>query len=116
MRSAIVLAAAMLSLAACSKPQEAPTPGAAQAAIDYTKETNWLCRPGRHDACDIDMTATSIAPDGTLSKIAWSRAADAPYDCFYVYPTASQDPTPNSDMTPGDPGEISTVRRQAAIL
>jgi len=119
MRSAAVFAIAVLSLTACQQKQEAATPApadAAQAAVDYENDASWLCRPGRKDACDVDMTATSITPDGALSKVTWTRATNAPVDCFYVYPTTSQDTTPNSDMIPGDPGEISTVRRQAALL
>jgi hypothetical protein len=34
-------------------------------------------------------------------------------DCFYVYPTVSTDPTPNSDMT-ADPAEIGVAQAQAA--
>jgi len=116
MRSAAALAMAMLSLAAFQHGAEAQEAAAAPASVDYKNDASWLCRPGRADACDTDMTTTSIAPNGALTKVAWTRAHDAPVDCFYVYPTASQDMTPNSDMNPSDPGEISTVRRQAALL
>jgi hypothetical protein len=40
-------------------------------------------------------------------------AADAPIDCFYVYPTVSTDPTGNSDMTAGAE-ENGVVRAQLA--
>ena len=66
---------------------------------DYTRAENWLCRPGRDDACAIDTSATAI---GALAKPKREQHADTPTaDCFYVYPTASLDAAPNSDMTPG---------------
>jgi hypothetical protein len=72
-----------------------------------------LCRPGRHDACDIDLTTTVVASDGKLSRETASVDATAPIDCFYVYPTVSTDPTPNSDMT-ADPAELNVIRQQFA--
>ena len=38
---------------------------------------------------------------------------NAAIDCFYVYPTVSTDPTPNSDMN-ADPAELNVVRTQFA--
>jgi hypothetical protein len=80
---------------------------------NYADSKSWLCRPGQHDACDVDMTTTVIAPDGKLSRETWAADANAPIDCFYVYPTVSTDPTPNSDMTP-DPAEMNVIRQQFA--
>ena len=65
---------------------------------DYADGKTWLCRPGRQDACAIDHTTTVVAADGKLSKETWTADPNAPIDCFYVYPTISTDPTPNSDM------------------
>src|SRR5262249_13303800 len=42
-----------------------------------------------------------------------SADPNAPIDCFYVYPTVSTDPTPNSDMN-ADPAELNVVRTQFA--
>jgi hypothetical protein len=80
---------------------------------DYSDGKAWLCRPGRTDACAIDHTTTVIAADGRLSREPWTAAPGAPIDCFYVYPTVSTDPTPNSDMT-ADPAELNVVRQQFA--
>jgi hypothetical protein len=80
---------------------------------DYSNPKAWLCRPGQHDACDVDMTTTVIAPGGKLTREAWTADKNAPIDCFYVYPTVSTDPTPNSDMTP-DAAELITVQLQFA--
>ena len=80
---------------------------------DYGDRKSWLCRPGQHDACDIDLTTTVIAADGTLSRESWSADPNAPIDCFYVYPTVSTDPTPNSDMI-ADDAERNVIRQQFA--
>jgi hypothetical protein len=80
---------------------------------DYSKGETWLCRPGRHDACDIDLTTTVIAANGKLTRENWKADPKAPIDCFYVYPTVSNDPTGNSDMTAG-PEEVNVIKAQAA--
>src|SRR5215472_6707767 len=80
---------------------------------DYSDAKAWLCRPGGHDACDTDLSTTVIEPGGKLSVETWAAAADAPVDCFYVYPTVSTDPTPNSDMT-ADAAELNVIRQQFA--
>ncbi len=80
---------------------------------DYSQPSTWLCRPGRQDACVVDLTSTIIAADGTLTREEWSANPDPPIDCFYVYPTVSLDKSPNSDMTAG-PEEKSVIRQQFA--
>jgi hypothetical protein len=91
----------------------APAPAAVD-PIDYSKPESWLCRPGRtDDACAIDLTTTVIAANGTMTKETWAANPKAPIDCFYVYPTVSMDPSPNSDMTAGNE-ERNVVRQQFA--
>ena len=80
---------------------------------DYADGKTWLCRPGRQDACAIDHTTTVVAADGKLSKETWTADPNAPIDCFYVYPTISTDPTPNSDMN-ADPAELNVIKQQFA--
>jgi len=80
---------------------------------DYAKAENWLCRPGRHDACDIDLSTTVVAANGKLTQESWTANPKAPIDCFYVYPTVSLDATPNSDMVAG-PEELNVIRAQFA--
>ena len=80
---------------------------------DYADARNWLCRPGREDACAIDNGTTVIAADGTLARETWKADPNAPIDCFYVYPTVSTDPGLNSDMT-ADPAETNVIRQQFA--
>jgi hypothetical protein len=65
------------------------------------------------DACDVDMTTTIVAADGSLTRETWAVDPKAPIDCFYVYPTVSVDATPNSDMSQ-DPAEKNVVLQQFA--
>ena len=96
----------LLSLAATAFSQ---TP----ARNDYSDPKSWLCRPDRQNACEVDLTTTIVAGDGTMTRENWNADANAPIDCFYVYPTVSTDPTPNSDMT-ADPAELNVIRQQFA--
>jgi hypothetical protein len=74
-------------------------PVAPAAAPDYTNPDTWLCRPGRNDACTVDLDATVIQADGTMTVERFHADPNAPIDCFYVYPTVSRQRTPNADMT-----------------
>jgi len=80
---------------------------------DYGKKEAWLCRPGGHDACDVDLTTTIVAANGSMKRETWKANPNAPVDCFYVYPTVSNDATPNSDMNAG-PEELSVIKQQFA--
>ena len=87
--------------------------GFAQQPNDYSDAKSWLCRPGQHDACDIDLTTTVVSANGSLNRETWTDDRNAPIDCFYVYPTVSTDPTPNSDMV-ADEAERNVIRQQFA--
>lgn len=78
----------------------------------YADSTHWLCRPDLADPCDGDFARTIVAADGTLTVEPYSPAADAPVDCFYVYPTSSEDPGITSDLVSGR--EIVVAQVQAA--
>jgi hypothetical protein len=83
----------------------------------YADDAHWLCKPGiENDVCSRDLDATAVAADGTIDVIEHETAEDPPVDCFYVYPTTSADPGPNSDFDPGEPAEIATVYNQVARL
>lgn len=94
-------------------PAAAPPVAAMPATNDYSDVRNWLCLPGRSDACAADESATVVAADGTLTREDFHADPNAPIDCFYVYPTISEDPGGNSGMVPG-PGEIGAVHQQFA--
>src|SRR5258708_24131629 len=92
---------------------QAPADSAPPKPNDYADGKTWLCRPGRQDACAIDQSTTVVAADGKLTQETWMPDPNAPIDCFYVYPTVSTDPTPNSDMTT-DPAEMNVIKQQFA--
>lgn len=81
---------------------------------DYANKANWLCWTGKPgDACAVDLTTTVVKADGSESVEKFSPNPKAPIDCFYVYPTVSNDPGVVSDMTPG-PEELNVVKAQLA--
>ena len=91
------------------------TPASAQPqspAPDYTKDSAWLCLPGRADVCSTPLTTTALNPSGYGSVGKSSVAKDPPIDCFYVYPTVSRDQGMNSDLKPSE--EIGAAQAQFA--
>ena len=78
----------------------------------YKDPVNWICRGDMVDTCDNPAPLTDVAADGTLTVEPYEVAADPPIDCFYVYPTISDDATFNSDLVPGN--EIGVTSLQAA--
>lgn len=109
----IQLASAWLIGAAAGSAACAQAPVPADLVNDYAKAENWLCRPGRADACAVDLTATIVAAGGATTTEAFRPAGDAPIDCFYVYPTVSMQPGANADMAI-DAEERGVVRLQFA--
>jgi hypothetical protein len=81
---------------------------------DYANKANWLCWTGKPgDACAVDLTTTVVKADGSESLEHFKADPKAPIDCFYVYPTVSNDPGAVSDMNPG-PEELGVVKAQLA--
>jgi DUF3089 family protein len=81
-----------------------PAPQTAQAAppaTDYAQDSSWLCLPGRKDICSTPLATTALGPNGYGSTAASTIAKDPPLDCFYVYPTVSNDQGLNSDLDAG---------------
>jgi hypothetical protein len=112
-KTLILAALAAGVIFAQTTPQPASLPAPPQ-PNDYRDPKSWLCRPGLHnDACDVDLATTVINAGGNLTRESWTADTNAPVDCFYVYPTVSTDPTPNSDMIP-DAAELNVIRQQFA--
>lgn len=88
-------------------------PAAPAAPADYSVPSNWLCRPGQMDACTSDLSTTVVAADGTLTPEPYAPNPAPPIDCFYVYPTISNDTTGNSDLVAG-PEEQGVAAAQFA--
>lgn len=54
--------------------------------------TTWLCKPGRAggDPCTVGLDTTQLSPTGTVQRsVKVRRARRRNIDCFYVYPTVS---------------------------
>ncbi len=94
-------------------PTTGPTAATAQSRTDAAG-TVWLCRPGlADDPCAGNLDATAVSANGsTMSEPA--QPATAPkFDCFYVYPTVSTQPTDNANLVV-QPAEIGAAMAQAA--
>lgn len=111
-----MLLAVIVVTAAPAVAQIAPAPAAPPVvapAPDYAQDASWLCRPGRADACASNLDVTVVQANGR-TKTERFRAEKTPaFDCFYVYPTVSNDTTPNSDTNAG-PEERQVAIAQAA--
>jgi hypothetical protein len=94
MKRQILIAATAL---ATSVPLAAQ-PAAPPAAPDYSKDSTWLCLPGRADSCSTPLATTDLDPNGYGKSSPYTVATDPPLDCFYIYPTVSSDPGMNSDL------------------
>jgi hypothetical protein len=84
----------------------------AQAA---SAKTVWLCRPGAlPDPCTPGLSTTVYSPTLHAIKVTQPRQVKHPaIDCFYVYPTVSDQTTVNANLTI-DPEERSIALYQAA--
>ena len=103
MRSLVLAAAALAAAAPSSAQPQAPGP-----APDYAKESNWLCLPGRSDVCSTILPTTALNPNGYGSVGQSAVAKDPAIDCFYVYPTVSNDQGLNSDLNVGREEKLAT--------
>jgi hypothetical protein len=85
------------------------------AGASAKEKTVWLCRPGLADnPCAPGMQTTRYANDGTVLGVDNpGTAGRRKVDCFYVYPTVSDDKSDNADLSI-DPEERSIALYQAA--
>src|SRR6266545_2056900 len=99
---------AVLALSAAALAIALALPAGAHAA------TTWLCKPGANpNPCFGSLQTTVIDPSGQSHVENPPNAKKPPIDCFYVYPTVSDDHGFNSDLSI-DPEEISIAQYQAA--
>jgi Protein of unknown function (DUF3089) len=85
------------------------------AAAPSAAKTVWLCRPGQlPDPCTPGLSSTVYSPTLTPLRVIHPRPVKpAPVDCFYVYPTVSDQKTVNANLHV-DPEERSIALYQAA--
>lgn len=76
--------------------------------------TTWLCLPGQEpNPCAGDQTTTVFNPDGSSKTVTPKVPEDPKVDCFYVYPTVSDQPGQNADKSADPPiGAIATYQAQ----
>jgi hypothetical protein len=112
MLAALGLGAAVMLSAGAASAQGAPP-----AKNDYAKPDTWLCRPDKtnDNYCNVDLSTTVVKGNGSETTEAYKADPKAPIDCFYVYPTVSNDPGAISGMTPTS-AEINVVKAQFARL
>lgn len=74
----------------------------------------WICRPGLADnPCKAGLDATRFSPGGEQLGVDEVKAKRPRVDCFYLYPTVSDDEGENSDLSV-DPELRSIALYQAA--
>jgi hypothetical protein len=77
--------------------------------------TVWLCKPGAsNNPCETSLTATVLSTSGSAKGTERTKIAkDAPIDCFYVYPTVSDQTTVNANRHV-DPAQRAVAYAQAS--
>jgi hypothetical protein len=78
-------------------------------------KTVWLCKPGmKPDPCTPGLSTTVYSSTLKRLRVTHPKPAAKPtFDCFYVYPTVSDQPTTLANRTI-DPEQRSIARYQAA--
>ena len=87
---------------------------ASLAPSDASAATKWLCKPGaKPNPCKGSLETTVFKSDGSSSVKTDENAKKPKYDCFYVYPTVSEQPTPNANKDI-DPQQTAIAQYQAS--
>ncbi|HKH42795.1 MAG TPA: DUF3089 domain-containing protein [Solirubrobacterales bacterium] len=93
-----------------------PSALAAKKPKKHVKDTTvWLCKPGiPNNPCEPGFDTTLLSPSGQIvGTESVEPDSERKFDCFYVYPTVSDDQTTNSDLSI-DAEERSIALYQAA--
>ncbi|HEX4519952.1 MAG TPA: DUF3089 domain-containing protein [Gaiellaceae bacterium] len=82
---------------------------AAGGAVPHWKA--WLCFPNQpHDWCYVGLDTVVVAATGAPRGVRVAPSSNPPVDCFYVYPTVSNENRPNADL------RLQTAEKYAAII
>ena len=110
--AALAAALAPMVLASCGGSSR-PGQGSGSSQPDASGIV-WLCRPGASPApCVKNLDVTSVPASGARSVQDLSAVASSKFDCFYVYPTVSTQPTDNSTLAI-QPAETAAAVAQAS--
>jgi Protein of unknown function (DUF3089) len=128
-RGALLGVACALAIAACSSssshasnPTSSPSPGAnastssspSRSQQSVRSNTVWLCRPGLpKNPCESSEATTVVSATGRTSRVSAAPAVDPKVDCFYVYPTVSDQKTAVANLHV-DPEERAIALNQAS--
>jgi hypothetical protein len=117
---ALVVGSCALTACSSSSPKAAPpspttTTGRPASSAPPTPDPQvWLCKPGlESNPCESSLTDTTVTSDGTKTVERTEPAKSQPIDCFYVYPTVSNQPTANANLKI-DPAETGVAIAQAS--
>lgn len=79
------------------------------------EDTVWICKPGQaDDLCGAPTTidGRTLPPPGEETQpLGYTRPEDAPIDCFYLYPTQSEQTGPNADLEKDPPIRRAVVQQ-----
>ncbi len=77
-------------------------------------DVSWLCKPGQDpNPCKGSLETTVVTPQGQARVVKPRNAKKPKVDCFYVYPTVSEQPSINSDKTV-EPAQTAIAEYQAS--
>jgi pimeloyl-ACP methyl ester carboxylesterase len=94
--------------------QKAAVADGADLADTDAAGVEWLCRPGQaHDPCTTSLTATVVPASGPTHVVHAGDAAHPGIDCFYVYPTVSEQTAVLANLAI-DPAETAVAVAQAS--
>ena len=80
-------------------------------AAGVPRWTHWLCFPNKpQDWCYVALPTTVISADGSRKVVNVPTDSRPPVDCFYLYPTVSEEHRGNSDLT------VQPAERNVAII
>ncbi len=90
------------------------TAAPAGAAASGDSDTVWLCKPGQEpNPCRQSLETTVFEPDGSSTVENPPNAKRPKLDCFYVYPTVSDQPGINADLSV-DPQQTAVAQFEAS--
>ncbi|MFE9322486.1 DUF3089 domain-containing protein [Nocardia sp. NPDC052278] len=103
----------VLSLAAVAAVALPAAPAGAQPDTTPHPGTTWLCHPSMAtDGCNLPLDTTDLAT-GEVSHNAPVPESARPIDCFYIYPTVSDQPTLTQDPVPQPQAQYITALQVA---